>query len=85
MREPPHLTTATDRNGRFSGYYKCSHCVAEFRPNPDAVKEMAFFFAAHVRLSHPAQRDAPEDVAQNDGETTLRNTIRLPRRKVGTK
>ncbi len=48
----PHLTASTDRNGRFSGYYRCSLCVAEFRPNPEHLGEMASFFAARVRLSH---------------------------------
>jgi hypothetical protein len=47
-----HLTAATDRNGRFSGYYRCSLCVAEFRPNPEQLEEMASFFAAHVQFSH---------------------------------
>ena len=64
MRELLRLIPATDRNGKFSGYYKCSVCVAEFRPNPDDIKEMTFFFAAHVRLSHPAQETPPEGVAQ---------------------
>jgi hypothetical protein len=68
MRESPRLTAATDRNGKFSGYYRCSLCVAEFRPNPECLKEMASFFAAHVRLSHPAQKTTPEDVAQVTGE-----------------
>jgi hypothetical protein len=36
--------------------------VAEFRPNPDDIKEMALFFAAHVRLSHPAQETPPKVV-----------------------
>ena len=64
MREPLRLIPATDRNGKFSGYYKCSVCVAEFRPNPDNIKEMAFFFAAHLRLSHPAQETPHRDLAQ---------------------
>ncbi len=64
MREPPRLTAATDRNGRFSGYYKCSLCVAEFRPNPNQLGEMAFFFAGHIRLSHPVPKTDHMDVAQ---------------------
>jgi hypothetical protein len=54
MEPVPHLNAAKDRSGRFSGYYKCSECLAEFRPNPSKLREMAFFFAAHLRLSHPA-------------------------------
>ena len=64
MRASPHLTAAKDRNGRFSGYFKCSLCVAEFRPNPEHVKEMAFFFAAHVRLSHAAQETTHKELIQ---------------------
>ena len=64
MKEPLRLIPATDRNGKFPGYYKCSVCVAEFRPNPDDIKEMTFFFAAHVWLSHPAQERPPEGAAQ---------------------
>lgn len=59
-----YLSAATDRNGKFSGYYKCSLCVAEFRPNPKQLGEMAFFFAAHVRLSHPAQEATRQDVVE---------------------
>jgi hypothetical protein len=59
-----HLLAATDRNGRFSGYYKCSLCAAEFRPNTKQLGEMAFFFSAHVRLSHPAQQTADRDVVR---------------------
>src|SRR5260370_25576543 len=54
MGEDVHLTAAKDRNGRFSGYYKCSHCQAEFRPNPKVIREIAASFAAHVKCSHPA-------------------------------
>ena len=43
-REDAHLTAAKDRNGRFSGYYKCSHCNAEFRPNPNNHMEMSIGF-----------------------------------------
>ena len=50
-----HLTVSTDRNGRFSGYYKCSLCNAEFRPNFRDVGQLSRDFSAHVRLSHPAQ------------------------------
>lgn len=58
MREPPpHLTVAKDRNGRFSGYYRCSLCVAEFRPNPKQLEEITSHFAAHVRLSHSAHAE----------------------------
>ena len=59
-----HLTAAKDRNGRFSGYYKCSLCAAEFRPNPNQLGEMAFFFAGHIRLSHPVHKTDPMDVVQ---------------------
>ena len=65
MEPVPHLNAAKDRNGRFSGYYKCSDCLAEFRPNPNKPGEMAFFFAAHVRLSHPTPVTNGEDVAKS--------------------
>jgi hypothetical protein len=58
-----HLVAATDRNGRFSGYYRCSLCVAEFRPNPKQLEEMASFFAAHVRLSHCDNKTIRKDVS----------------------
>jgi hypothetical protein len=64
MEAVPHLTAATDRKGKFSGYYKCSLCDAEFRPNPKDRGEMARFFAAHIRLSHPAQHTTRNDVNQ---------------------
>ena len=67
MRESPYLTAAKDRNGRFSGYFKCSLCVAEFRPNPEHVKEMAFFFAAHVRLSHCGDQTTDKGPNANRG------------------
>ena len=53
MGEDVHLTAAKDRTGRFSGCYKCSLCEAEFRPNPKNIREIAIFFAAHIRCSHP--------------------------------
>ncbi len=34
MGDVAHLIAATDREGRFSGYYRCSLCDATFRPNP---------------------------------------------------
>lgn len=60
----PHLTPAIDRKGKFSGYYRCSLCVAEFRPNPQCLKEIATFFAAHVRLSHPAKEATSQNVVE---------------------
>ena len=54
MNEGAHLMAAKDRNGRFSGYYKCPLCKAEFRPNPKFPQEILIIFAAHVRYSHPA-------------------------------
>jgi len=62
MGEVAQLIVAKDRNGKYSGYYKCSLCNAEFRPTPKDVKEMAFFFAAHVRLSHPTRENSGKDV-----------------------
>jgi len=50
-----HLIPVPDRSGRFSGYYRCSLCAAEFRPNPEDRGELAKAFAAHVKLSHPEQ------------------------------
>jgi hypothetical protein len=60
----PHLTAVIDRNRRFSGYYRCSHCEAEFRPNPENLSEMISLFAAHIRLSHPVDKTTSEDVNQ---------------------
>jgi hypothetical protein len=72
MREDAHLIAAKDRNGRFSGYYKCSLCVPEFRGDPKQLKEMAFFFAAHIRLSHPSDQDGLEDL--NNATPILRES-----------
>jgi hypothetical protein len=47
MGEDARLAAAKDRAGRFSGYYKCSLCNAEFRP------ELAITFALHVKSVHP--------------------------------
>src|SRR5438132_13266037 len=41
MEAVAHLTAATDRSGKFSGYYKCSQCDAEFRPNPKDLGELS--------------------------------------------
>jgi hypothetical protein len=59
MEDDIRLTAAKDRNGRFSGYNKCSLCDAEFRPNPENVREIAMFFAAHIRCSHPTLKTPP--------------------------
>ncbi len=59
-----HLIPAKDRNGRLSGYYKCSDCMAEFRPNPNKPGEMGVFFAAHVLVSHPIPVTNGKDVAK---------------------
>jgi predicted small metal-binding protein len=69
MEEGAHLTAAKDREGRFSGYYKCSLCVAEFRPNPDNREEMMITFAHHVREAHPSQKSIREDVKQEPRES----------------
>jgi len=53
MGEDARLAAAKDRAGRFSGYYKCSLCNAEFRPNPEDLKELAITFALHVKSVHP--------------------------------
>jgi hypothetical protein len=52
MREDTHLIAAKDRCGRFSDYFKCSLCNAEFRRNLTNPREIALLFAAHIRLSH---------------------------------
>jgi hypothetical protein len=72
MREDAHLIAAKDRSGRFSGYYKCSRCVAEFRGDSKELKETAFFFAAHVRLAHPSDKDSLEDL--NNAARILRES-----------
>jgi hypothetical protein len=74
MGEDAHLTAAKDRNGRFSGYYKCSLCNAEFRPNPKHLGEMAVTFAAHVRLSHPFDKTTREDANQAAARIATRET-----------
>jgi hypothetical protein len=58
-----HLIPAKDRKGRFSGYYKCSLCVAEFRQNPKDPAELSRTFAAHVRLSHLPLETQGKDVS----------------------
>lgn len=65
MRTVAHLIPTTDRNGKFSGYYKCSLYTAEFRPNPECLKEMASFFAAHVRFSHCDDDTTHKDLQPN--------------------
>jgi len=39
--------------------------VAEFRPNPEQLEEMASFFAAHVRLSHSDDKTTRKDQKPN--------------------
>jgi hypothetical protein len=60
MEAVAHLTAAKDRHGKFSGYYKCSLCGAEFRPNSKCLAEMWETFAAHVQFSHP-QKETKDD------------------------
>jgi hypothetical protein len=60
MGEDAHLTAAKDREGRFSGYYKCSLCDAKFRPNPENRGEMMIIFTRHIERSHCSQQKAPE-------------------------
>jgi hypothetical protein len=64
MGKEGHLVAAKDRKGRFSGYYKCSLCEAEFRPNLNDLGEMSKTFAAHLRLSHPDDKKPSADVNQ---------------------
>jgi hypothetical protein len=64
MGKEGHLTAAKNRKGRFSGYYKCSLCQAEFRPNLNNLGEISKMFAAHLRLSHPDDKKPLEDVNQ---------------------
>jgi hypothetical protein len=59
MDEKPRLIAAKDRHGRFSGYYKCSHCPAEFRPNLQNPAELWNFFASHVQLKHATNKTTP--------------------------
>lgn len=76
MAEVAHLAAATDRKVRFSGYYKCSLCSAEFRPNPKNPGDLSKTFPAYVRLSHPATkrtprtqiRSSPARIAKEDTE-----------------
>jgi predicted small metal-binding protein len=64
MGKEGHLTAAKDRKGRFSGYYKCSLCEAEFRPNLNDLAEISKTFAAHLRVSHSEDKKPLEDVNQ---------------------
>jgi hypothetical protein len=66
MGKEGHLTAAKTRKGRFSGYYKCSLCEAEFRPNRNDLAEMSKMFTAHLRLAHPDDKKPREDVNQAD-------------------
>ena len=47
-----HLIPAKDRKGKFSGYYKCSLCPAEFRSNPECPGELSKTFDSHAKYSH---------------------------------
>jgi hypothetical protein len=67
MGEDAHLNPSKDRKGKFSGYYKCSLCPAEFRPNPRDRREMMIAFAAHVGLAHPAAKTNCEDADKAAG------------------
>jgi hypothetical protein len=58
-----HLIAAIDRKGKFSGYYKCSVCQAEFRPNPEFRGELSKTFDAHVQFSHSAKETTGKDVS----------------------
>lgn len=69
MGEDARLTAAKDRSGRFSGYYKCSLCEAAFRLNPKNLGELGITFAAHVKLSHPADKAARVDMNQAAART----------------
>lgn len=71
MGDTAHLSAVKDRNGGFSGYYKCSLCAAEFRPNPKNLGEMSGFFAAHVQSEHPADKTTHEGTTK-----TIRDTSR---------
>jgi hypothetical protein len=63
MGAVPHLTAAIDRNGQFSGYYKCSLCDAEFRPNPKGLGELSKTFAAYVQFSHSAKETPSKELS----------------------
>lgn len=64
MEVVAHLAAAKDRSGKFSGYYKCSLCEAEFRPNPKCLGELSKTFAAHVQFSHPQKETSDKDASQ---------------------
>jgi hypothetical protein len=63
MGTAAHVTAVIDRKGKFSGYYKCSLCDAEFRPNPKDRGELSRTFAAHVQFSHSTEETASKDVS----------------------
>jgi hypothetical protein len=46
-----------DRKGRFSGYYKCSLCAAEFRRNPKDPVEMSFILLPTFGSNIPMIRE----------------------------
>jgi len=62
MGEDAQLIVAKDRNGKYSGYYKCSLCNAEFRQDPDDRGELSKTFAAHVRFSHTPKENSGSDL-----------------------
>jgi len=73
MEAVAHLTAAKDRNGKFLGYYKCSLCDAEFRPNPSNLGELSKTFAAHVQFSHSAKQTQDKELGAG---TTRRQMYR---------
>jgi hypothetical protein len=63
MANNAHLVPVKDRDGKFTGDYKCSLCDdTVFRPYPGKQSVLNEEFNAHKRLSHPPQKS--EDVNQ---------------------
>jgi|HubBroStandDraft_1064217.scaffolds.fasta_scaffold255323_2 hypothetical protein len=63
MENTPHLDETFDRDGKFTGSYKCSACKVEFRPHPTKQGAMTDEFNEHKRLVHPVKKPR-EDFSQ---------------------
>jgi hypothetical protein len=47
------LQSVKDANGRFTGFYSCSACDAEFKPHPLKLEAMSQEFTSHAMRQHP--------------------------------
>ena len=47
------LHSVKDATGKFTGFYKCSACDAEFKPHPLKPEAMSQEFTSHIMRHHP--------------------------------